>query len=84
MRIEAHDHLGKPIKANVTRVVIYDDYDNPVAIAMKYGQGCIYAGHTGDAEFQRVIKLLGIDKVLLIETLNAKELNDNPPRSLLV
>jgi len=77
MRIEAHNAFGKPIKQEITRVVVYDDLDNPILVAMKYAQGMCYAGRVGDTEFQKVLAMLGINKTVIVDNLDAKECNEN-------
>ena len=74
MRIEGHDKLGNPIKVDLTRLVIYDDFDNPVAVAVKYSHGFLYVGHIRDPEFQDYLHLLGIDKTVIVNTIDTNKL----------
>lgn len=74
MRIEAHDRLGKPINTEITRLVVYDDFDHPVAVAIKHRQGWIYVGHLRDPEFFDYLHNLGIDKTYVVDVINPKNL----------
>lgn len=74
MRIEAHNKLGQPISAEVTRVVIYNDFNQPVAVAVKIEHGWIYTAHCKDPEFFDFLKAMGIDATYVVETLNTKDL----------
>ncbi len=74
MRIELLDGVGNPLVLPATRVVVYDDYDNPIALVVKHRQGFIYAGHVRDKEFQDYLHILGIDKTVIVNELDPKKL----------
>lgn len=74
MRIEAHDRLGNPIVADVTRVVIYDDFNQPVAVALKHGHGWIYVGHCRDPEFFDMLQSMGIKATYIVDTIDPSKL----------
>ena len=87
MRIEGHDKLGKPVVLELTRAVIYDDFDNPVACAIKHRDGFMYVGHIRDPEFEEYLKCLGLDKSVIVNVIdpnkiNAKKINKSMLRSL--
>jgi len=71
MRLEAHDNLQKPIKREITRVVVYDDYDNPIAIVVKYDHGMCYVGHVGDKEFNNMLQVLGINRFVMVDKIKS-------------
>ena len=79
MRIEAHDKFGKVIKSDITRIVIYDDYDNPISFSLRYAQGRCHTSHIGEKEFHNLLKMFGLDKVVIVENLDVDELNNNLP-----
>lgn len=81
MRIEAHDRLGKPVKTDVTRVVVYDDFDNPVLLAVKLHDHWIYAAHVRDPEFNEMLEMLGIHKTVVIDVIDPKRLVPPPLRA---
>ncbi len=77
MRIEAHNAFGKPIIAQVTRVVIYDDLDNPIAVALDPGNGMVIAEVLTDPaedpvraeEFRRILAAFGITRTVMVKTI---------------
>lgn len=74
MRIEAHDKLGKPIKADITRIVIFDDFGNPIALALQLQPNWTFVAHCRDAEFKDALGAFGIDKVLIVDTIEPHNL----------
>jgi len=55
------DGLGEPnIVEDVRSVVIYDDFDNPILIVQKLGEGQILTTRATDPEFRKIMKSLGI------------------------
>ncbi len=80
MRIEAHDRFGRPLDAEVTRVVIYNDFDLPVAVAVKQQHGWIYVGHCRDPEFFDYLAGMGIHANYAVDKLDAKNLKMKPER----
>lgn len=79
MRIEAHNRFGQPLSAEVTRVVIYNDYDLPVAVAVKQEHGWIYVAHCRDAEFFDYLSNMGIKTSYQVDTLDVKKLKPLKP-----
>lgn len=74
MHIEIFDDIGRPRKIKASRVVVFDDFNNPVAVAVKHCTGSMYTGHVGDKEFFNYLQVLGIDKTLVVTEINPKEL----------
>lgn len=74
MRIEAHNKLGQPIVAEVTRLVVYNDFDQPVAVALKIDESWIYVGHCRDPEFFDFLKTMGISATYVVDTLDTSKL----------
>lgn len=68
MRVEAHDAFGNLINQEVTRVIVYDDHDNPISITFKYDEKVAETAHIKDPEFQRYLEMLGIEKVVKVST----------------
>lgn len=78
MRLEFHDRLGKPTQAQATRVVIYDDLGNPIALALSPGDGSVIAStaeHHPD-EFHAILRSFGIGQTVLVKTLQPRPLAD--------
>lgn len=74
MRIEAHNHLGEPINTKITRIVIYDNYDNPIGLAIEHQHNWVYIGHARDPEFREYLKAIGIEKTCIVDVLDLKKL----------
>lgn len=72
MKIVVHDRLMQPQTLDVSRIVIYDDLDNPVAYALEYGPRMIRLNmlqRENAAEFNRELHEMGIHKVVVAESL---------------
>lgn len=72
MRIEAHDRLGRPVILQVTRLVVYDAQNNPVAATVELGPNHCWTGHWEDSEFADMLRLLGINRTTLVTYLDDK------------
>lgn len=73
MYIEAFERVGgRPVRLKVSQVVIYRDDGTPVSLAMLYGaDDAIFTEHVGnEAGFNRALQSLGIDKVVIVETVD--------------
>lgn len=77
MRIVAHDKLGKIIEQEITRVVIYDDNDNPISLAIKYGNNLCHTSHVDDEEFVRMLGMFGVDKIVKIRNFSIPTIGGN-------
>lgn len=61
MRIEAHNAFANPINAEVTRVVVYDDHDQPVGLFVSQGPGLVLASTVKDGyRFQKALRDYGV------------------------
>jgi hypothetical protein len=67
MRIEGHNSLNQPFKLDCTRVLVFDDYNNPVAVIVKHRHGALYIGQAGDKDFESCLIALGIKNTSIIE-----------------
>lgn len=76
MRLEAHNAFGDVINSEVTRVVVYDDYDNPISVTFKYNDGNIFTANVTDPDFQRILSFLGIKKIVKVSTLKSTSIKD--------
>lgn len=74
MKVETHNSLDKARKEAVTRVVVYDDYDNPVCVCMKMQTGRINCVRVGDARFQEALQMLGIRRTVIVDTIDTGKL----------
>jgi hypothetical protein len=67
MIVEVIDRMfaasGSPLRVTATQVVIYDDNENPIAIAGHYGPDGAYAvARVGDDDFQKLLKAFGVKR----------------------
>jgi L-rhamnose isomerase len=84
VRLEAFDRIGsKPIRTDVTRVVVFDDDDNPIMIVVKYGPRLCHACRIGDDEFDAMLKMMGINRTTVLETISAEDLNKSQPKLII-
>jgi len=67
--IEAYDNVsGKTVRMNVSQLVVYDQYGNPLALAALCGPAT-YVGHFRDKDFSKALSALGIHKTVIVEPL---------------
>lgn len=70
MRIEGHNNLKPVIVAGVTRLVVYDAYDNPIAVAVEHSHG-VYSVATADhKDFNTILQAAGINKSVIVDKLS--------------
>lgn len=69
MKVELHDHLGRPVATPATRVLIFDDFGNPIYFAIEQQPGHISARQLGDEDFFDRLRDYGIDKTVILTTL---------------
>lgn len=67
MKIQIHRNLRDVQTLDVTRVVVLDEYDNPVALAVSLDDGIILAETAGNpVEFNSLLKSIGINKTVVV------------------
>ena len=66
MKIEFHNRLGSPQRVNVTRVVVYDRFDNPIVLAVEVDEDTIIAATAENSEFNDLLTNLGINKTVIV------------------
>lgn len=74
MRVELHDDLKQPTNISASRVVVYDHFDNPIAVVVHVDGGHYVAATASNKSFQTILKALGIDKTLVVDHLDTKKL----------
>lgn len=60
MRVEGHNKMRDAFKKDATRVVVYDNVGNPIMAAVEIAPNHIMASHAGDADFHKVLDMIGI------------------------
>ena len=76
MIVEVHDQFKGAVRIPATRVVVYDDFENPIAVVIKVAEGHHLAAHAGGNKqaFLDVLKMIGIDRALIIDEIDTREL----------
>jgi hypothetical protein len=74
MRVETHNNLSGGTSSPATRVVVYDDYDNPVCVCMKIQGGRITCVRVGDKRFHEALQMLGIRKTVIVDSIDPSKL----------
>ena len=79
MKIHVHNKLQNPQVIEVTRVVVYDSKDNPIALAVETDDGIIIAETVNSnnvLEFNAILKSLGINKTVVVHDIKQKPLSE--------
>lgn len=76
MKLEIHNHLGRPQVIEATRVVVLDKYDNPVSVSLEVSDGLIVTTHIEDPGFHNLIRDLGITKTVVVVQPRMKPLQE--------
>jgi len=75
MKVIIHDSLQRPQIVQATRVLVYDDLDNPIALALRVGatpdgHDMVLMAHIGEpggaVAFNNLLKEMGVDKTVVI------------------
>ena len=74
MRVEYYKDLTDPKVASAKRVVIYDKFDNPVAIAVEIDEHTTMAATAEHPEFNAMLAALGLDKTVVVQTVDQKDI----------
>ena len=68
MKIQIHNGLREPQTLEVTRVVVLDEFDNPIAVAVEADKGVIIAetlSKENELQFNQLLRGLGIQKTVI-------------------
>jgi hypothetical protein len=74
MRVELHDGMKGAVNIPATRVVVYDQYDNPIAVVVHIEGGQYVAATVTQGSFHKILKALGINKTVVVERLDPRKL----------
>jgi hypothetical protein len=75
MKLQIHRNMRNVQTIEATRVVVKDDYDNPIALALEFAPGQILAVTADSPEFNAVLASLGIKDTVLVEDVHQTPLN---------
>lgn len=74
MQIELYDGLRTTTRMETSRVVVYDNQDNPIAIVIEVEPGHYVVARAGNKRFNEILKMLGINKTLVVSKLDPSKL----------
>jgi len=66
VRVELHNELRSPQIIRATRVVIYDDFGNPIAVVGELGNRTLLAAKCTDSDFLTTLRDLGLDRAVIV------------------
>ena len=72
MRIESHNKLSEVMRFDATRVVIYDDVGNPIAVAAQIGTDAYVTSTVGQPDFEALLRNLGIHSTTVVSVVGHK------------
>jgi ribosomal protein L16/L10AE len=71
MNVVTHDRFSKPTRIRATRVVIEDDYGNPIGVFVQVEPNHVIAEIADNEEkFNALLRNLGINKTLVVDKLS--------------
>ena len=74
LKVKTLSHIGAKAEETAARVVIVEDlYDNPIAVVCELATGMTTVVSASDDDFNRVLKSLGIDKLVINNKAEAPE-----------
>lgn len=76
MYLEFHDGFRSPMRVKATRVVVYDDYGNPVGVFIQRQPGeivCEIANKQDTRRLRQLLAELGISHCAIVDTIKAQE-----------
>ncbi len=76
MRVKLHNGLSKPQVIEATSVVVEDDFGNPLVMAVELEAHSYVFAKLGDAEFDPLLRQLGINKTVVINEVQSKPLSN--------
>ena len=81
MQVVLHDHMKKPQRIRATRIVVEDDFGNPIGLFIQTSPTHIAAeiADGDEQKFNRALRQFGINKTLVIDVIKPK-----PPQGLIV
>jgi hypothetical protein len=74
MIVETHNNFKDPLKLTASRVLISDEFGNPVCFVVQFAPGHIVACHAGDPNFEDQLHMHGFDQTVIVKRLDNKKL----------
>ena len=70
MLLEFHDKFASPVIVNATRLVVYDDFHQPVAFVLQTGPDSLRLCTVKDEDFQFQLQQHGMQSSAIITRVN--------------
>lgn len=74
MILETHDQLRKPEVRPATRLVVYDNFRNPIAVFVQVSPTEVFMRFKTQSGFEEALKNLGIRDTSVATVVSAKDL----------
>jgi len=74
MIIELHDRLKNPVSLPASRVLITDNFDNPICFVVEFAPGHHRCCHVGDKDFEDQLQMHGFDRTVIVSRIDPKKL----------
>lgn len=74
MKLEVHNKLNNPQTIDATRIVIYDQNDNPICVALEHIPNVIFIATAEHKDFNQILKNFNIHKTVICNTEEAPQL----------
>ena len=66
MFIEIHENLNRPQRIPCSRLVVYDNFNNPVMVAVETAPNIITTGQCNEPQFNDLLLALGINNSIIV------------------
>lgn len=74
MQVELHNGFKNPLVLQATRLLVVDDFGNPVAFAVQFAPGHVRTGHVGEDDFNEQLQMHGFNVSVIVSRVDPKEL----------
>jgi hypothetical protein len=74
MQVELHDKFEEALKVSATRLVVYDDYNQPLAFFIQTSPTSVRICTVRDEDFKYQLKQHGIENTVIINRLDAQKI----------
>ena len=84
MRAETHNKLGDTHSIECTRLVVRDQFDQPIAVVIEVMPGQYHIHHRGEKTFPRALEVLGIEDTCVTQFIDPSIMQQRPEGGLLL
>lgn len=71
LTVEAYGPGGSaPMRTEATRVLVKDQYGNPLAVVVVYGDNQILVAHQNDDDFDILLSTFGVESAVVLKRLD--------------